>query len=50
MKRYNFFLTDQQAAALRNKSLETGLSVSEIIRRVIDKFIKGVRVAKTLKR
>jgi len=40
MKRMNFFLPDSYIAKLRAMSAETGLPVSELIRRAIDEFLK----------
>jgi len=41
MKRINFYLPAQQLNALRGLSKETGLSVSEYIRRAIDQYFMG---------
>jgi len=40
MKRVNFYLTDKEINALKIISKETGLSVSELVRRTVDAFIK----------
>lgn len=40
MKRINYFLPEQQIEALKKLSEKTGLSVSELIRRAIDAFLK----------
>ena len=40
MKRLNFFLSDKQIAALKSIAEQTGISLSEVIRRAIDQFIK----------
>jgi len=39
MKRQNIFLSDQELASLRKIADQTGISLSEIIRRAIDQFI-----------
>jgi len=39
MKRYNFYLPEQQMEKLQELSKQTGLSVSELIRRAIDKLL-----------
>jgi predicted DNA-binding protein len=39
MKRVNYHLTDDQLRKLRQLSKSTGLSVAEIIRRAVDRFI-----------
>jgi hypothetical protein len=39
MKRKHIFLSEQQLAALRNIADQTGISLSEIIRRAVDEFI-----------
>ena len=41
MKRYNFYLPEQQVDSLRNVSKQTGLSVSELLRRAIDELLKS---------
>jgi len=41
MRRVNQFLTEKQIAELRALSRSTGLTVSELIRRAIDAFLKG---------
>jgi predicted DNA-binding protein len=40
MIKVNHFLTEKQLQYLRDISKDTGLSVAEIIRRLIDKHIK----------
>ena len=40
MRRLNFFLSDKQIAALKSIAEQTGISLSEVIRRAIDQFIK----------
>jgi len=40
MRRLSHFLTDQQIAALRHISLESGLPVAELVRRAVDGFIR----------
>ena len=40
MKRMDFYLTEQQVAALQALSKETGLCVSELIRRAIDYWLE----------
>jgi hypothetical protein len=39
MKRKHIFLSEQQLASLRKIADQTGISLSEIIRRAIDQFI-----------
>ena len=39
MKRQHIFLSEQQLAALRKIADQTGISLSEIIRRAVDEFI-----------
>ena len=39
MQRLSFYLSDQQISALKGVAGETGISLSEIIRRAIDAFI-----------
>ena len=41
MKRINFYLTDKQIDAMKRLSKKTGLSVSELVRRAVDAFLKG---------
>ena len=36
MKRVNFHLTDQQLKSLRDQSVQSGLTVAELIRRAVD--------------
>jgi hypothetical protein len=38
MKRVNFHLTEKQISDLKKLSKETGLNISEIIRRALDAF------------
>jgi len=40
MKRINFYLTDKEINALKIISEKTGLSVSELVRRSVDAFLK----------
>ncbi len=40
MKRMNFYLTEQQITALQILSKETGLCMSELIRRAIDYWLE----------
>ena len=40
MKRFNFFLSEKQIAALNHIAEQTGISLSEVIRRAIDQFIE----------
>ena len=40
MKRCNFFLSEEQIAALKQIAEQTGISLSEVIRRAIDQFIE----------
>jgi len=40
MKRYNFHLPEQIMDELRDMSEETGLTVSELIRRALSDFLK----------
>lgn len=41
MKRVDFCLTAQQIKALKALAKKTGLTVSDLIRRAIDAFLKG---------
>jgi hypothetical protein len=41
MKRQNFFLSEKQIAELKRIAAQTGISLSEVIRRAIDQFIKA---------
>jgi len=43
MKRVNFHLTESQLSKLKKLAKKTGLSVAELVRRAIDKFLEGVR-------
>lgn len=40
MKRRNTFLTEQILAKLEERSKQTGTTVSELIRRAIEQFLK----------
>lgn len=40
MVRVNFFLSEQQVAALKALAKRTGLTVSELIRRAVDAYLK----------
>jgi predicted DNA-binding protein len=40
MKRYNFHLPEPLMEALKQESVRTGVTVSEIIRRVLMEYIK----------
>lgn len=46
MKRTNIHLTDKQMQRLRSASKESGLTVAELIRRAIGKFLRSVENAK----
>jgi len=39
MKRVNYHLTEKQIDALRGCSIDTGLTVAELIRRAIDEWL-----------
>jgi len=39
MRRVNWTITERQHRALKRLSQETGLSISELVRRAIDKYI-----------
>lgn len=41
MKRVNYHLTSQQIETLKEIAKNTGLTVAELIRRAIDKFIES---------
>ncbi|MFQ6041142.1 MAG: ribbon-helix-helix domain-containing protein [Candidatus Poribacteria bacterium] len=41
LKRYNFILTTLQKAKLDNYSKQSGLSLSDIVRRAIDEYLEG---------
>lgn len=43
MKRIALFLTEQQIAELKLQQKATGLSVSDLIRRAIDKQLKSTK-------
>jgi len=43
MKRINFYLTDKQVAKLKLLSKESGMSVSELVRKAIDSFLKKAK-------
>ncbi len=40
MKRVNYYLSDVQLKKLDSESKKTGLSVSEILRRIIDNYFE----------
>lgn len=40
MQRMDFYLTESQIIELKKLSEETGLSVSELIRRAVDRYLK----------
>lgn len=40
MQRINFYLSEKQIASLKALSKKTGLSVSELVRRAIDAYLK----------
>ena len=42
MKRTNYYYPQQLLDRLKSLSLETGISVSELIRRAIDAFLKAM--------
>jgi len=42
MKRVTYHLTEPQIKALRKLAKKTGLSVAELIRRAIDRFLKAL--------
>ncbi len=39
MRRVNWTITEHQHRALKRVSQETGLSISELVRRAIDKYV-----------
>ena len=43
MIRVNYHLTDKQISKLRELSKDTGLSVAELIRRAVDKYVGAHR-------
>lgn len=43
MKRVNIHLTDKQIAELKKHKKETGLTVAELTRRAVDKFLRSIR-------
>ncbi len=43
MKRVNFHLAEEQIKKLKKLSKKTGISIAELIRRAIDKFLEGVK-------
>lgn len=43
MKRTNIHLTDRQREELKKQSIESGLTVAELIRRAVDRFLRSVR-------
>ena len=47
MKRVNYHLTNQEIKALRELSQQTGLTVSELIRRAIDEYLESKKREKT---
>lgn len=42
MKRTNFFFPEALLARLKQAKLKTGIPVSELIRRAVDKFLKDI--------
>lgn len=44
MKRIDLYITTNQDSALRDASKQTGLSVSEIVRRMVDNWIANKSV------
>ena len=46
MKRFNYFYTAKQIEELKKLSTETGLSVSELIRRAIDEYTQKKKYEK----
>lgn len=44
MKRQQFNLTEKQIARLNKESNETGLNMSDIVRRALDLYFKKARV------
>ncbi len=42
MKRLDIMVTNNQDAALRQLKLDTGLTMSDLIRRALDKWLKEV--------
>lgn len=46
MKRHNFFYPEQLIEELRKLSKETGLPMSELIRRAISEFLERMKAAK----
>lgn len=40
MQKVNYYLTEQQIARLQKLAKKTGLTLSELIRRAIDAFLK----------
>ena len=40
MKRVNYYISEKQLESLKKESKKTGVSVSELIRRAIDVFLK----------
>ena len=47
MKRTNIHLTDDQIKDLKRESKQTGLTVAELVRRAIDRFLRSVKRAKS---
>ena len=46
MKRTNIHLTVKQIQKLKTVSKESGLTVAELIRRAVDKFLRSIENAK----
>ena len=40
MKRFNFYLTENQINKLKSLSKKTGLKISELVRRAIDDYLE----------
>ncbi len=45
MKRTNIHLTDKQRDRLKEQSIKSGLTVAELIRRAVDKYLRSVEIA-----
>ena len=43
MKRLQMYFTKRQIEKLSKKAKETGISLSELVRRILDKFLDGVK-------
>jgi len=43
MKRVNYHLTEKQITVLKAESQRTGMSIAEIIRRAIDKYLYAAK-------